>query len=226
MDRRSFVFSAAAAGLANPLRADEAQPPQTPEGAIAEDTYVTERGEILADLRYVIPADHKPVRVRLNSNVPTGEIHVAPSSFCLYWGLGNGEAIRYRVGIGSEARYRAGEFRIARKVTWPGWTPTRNMIRREPAKYGKYAGGMPGGPENPLGARALYLHYFGGGDTYMRIHGTPQPWTVTQASSSGCVRMINAHVIDLFARAPVGTRVKLYEKMDDYDPTDGSDPVL
>ncbi|PIE09678.1 MAG: hypothetical protein CSA72_11390 [Rhodobacterales bacterium] len=161
---------------------------------------------------YIIPDDHKPARVRLQSYVGAGEIVVAPSSFCLYWGLGGGEAIRYRVGIGSPELYRAGTFTVGRKVEWPRWTPTANMIRREPDKYRQYAGGMPGGPLNPLGSRALYL-YDGSRDTMMRIHGTPEPWTITRATSSGCVRMINAYMLDLFARTPMGTTVRLLPKM-------------
>lgn len=194
-------------------------PPQTASAPPPSGTRLTETGEVIGDLRYRIPAEMHPKRVPVETIIPEGEIHIAPSSYALYFGLGNQMAIRYRCGIGEEGRYRAGEFRIARKVKWPSWTPTRNMVRRNPERYGQYASGMRGGPENPLGARALYLHYFGGGDTYLRIHGTPQPWTVLSASSSGCVRMINAHVIDLFNRAPIGTRVKLYEKMDNYDPT-------
>lgn len=225
MKRRDFLTSALASGLGLPALAqttsgdasipmDEVTQQDLPPG-----THLSETGEIVADLRYRVPLAHRPKRVPIVTDVPEGEIHIAPSSFSLYWGLGNGEAIRYRVGIGTEELYRFGEFRIGRKVRWPSWTPTRNMIRRDPDKYKRYAGGMAGGPENPLGARALYIHKYGGGDTFMRIHGTPQPWTITQASSSGCVRMINAHVIDLFNRVPVGTHVKLYEKMDDYDPT-------
>lgn len=162
---------------------------------------------------YVIPDDHKPARVALQSNVAAGEIVVAPSSFCLYWGLGGGEAIRYRVGIGSPQRYHSGTYRIGRKVEWPSWTPTRNMIRREPEKYAQYAGGMAGGPLNPLGSRALYL-YSGSRDTLMRIHGTPEPWTITRATSSGCVRMINDYMLDLYERAPIGTTVRLLPKME------------
>lgn len=218
MKRRDFL-SAALAGLAAPAIAQDLPAPHDEVNPPVAGTRLSAAGEVIAEPNYPIPAEHRPVRVPVLTNVPAGEIHIAPSSFSLYLGLGNGEAIRYRVGIGTEQLYRFGEFRIGRKVRWPSWTPTRNMIRREPGKYRRYAGGMRGGPENPLGARALYLFRYGGGDTFMRIHGTPQPWTITQASSSGCVRMINAHVIDLFDRVPVGTHVKLYERMADYDPT-------
>lgn len=167
----------------------------------------------LARSNYLIPREHLPRLVRLQSNLGPYEIHVAPSSFALYWTLPGGEAIRYRVGIGTTELYEFGVFKCGLKRKWPSWTPTANMIRREPDKYAQFAGGMPGGIENPLGARAIYL-YANGRDTLMRIHGTPQPWTITKASSSGCVRMINDHVIDLYPRVKVGTRIELYEKMD------------
>lgn len=163
---------------------------------------------------YVIPEDHKPALVVLQTPVNEGEIVVAPSSFCLYWGLGGDTAIRYRVGLGRPEAYYEGEYTIGRKVEWPSWTPTRNMIRREPEKYQQYAGGMAGGPLNPLGSRALYL-YRGSRDTLMRIHGTPEPWTVTRATSSGCVRMNNDYILDLYARTPIGTRVTLLPKMEE-----------
>ena len=95
---------------------------------------------------------------------------------------------------------------VGRKAEWPSWTPTANMIRRDPGKNLKYAGGVPGGLTNPLGARALYL-YRGGRDTNFRIHGTNQPNSIGYAMSSGCIRMLNHDVIDLYSRAGVGTRV-------------------
>ncbi|MFC6761166.1 L,D-transpeptidase [Sulfitobacter porphyrae] len=113
------------------------------------------------------------------------------------------------MGIGKEGRYYSGTFRVGRKAEWPRWTPTKNMIRREPHIYAKHAAGMPGGGPNPLGARALYL-YKGNRDSLLRIHGTPQPENVGRAVSNGCVRMINAHVIDLANRVPNGARVVLH----------------
>ena len=95
---------------------------------------------------------------------------------------------------------------IRRKAEWPSWTPTKNMIRRDPDKYAKYAHGVPGGPGNPLGARALYL-YKGERDTYFRIHGTTQPWSIGRSVSNGCIRMLNTHVKDLYERVPLGTVV-------------------
>ncbi|MGQ7794467.1 L,D-transpeptidase [Faunimonas sp. B44] len=116
----------------------------------------------------------------------------------LYYVLGNGKAIRYGVGVGREGFQWAGTHRITRKAEWPGWTPPPQMRKRQP--------GLPlymeGGPANPLGARALYI-----GSTLYRIHGSNEPWTIGQAVSSGCVRMTNDDVTDLYDKVKVGTRV-------------------
>jgi lipoprotein-anchoring transpeptidase ErfK/SrfK len=124
----------------------------------------------------------------------------------LYYVLGDGKAIRYAISVGREGRELRGNAYIGRKAEWPSWTPTANMIRRDPQKNLKYAGGVPGGLGNPLGARAMYL-YRGGHDTNFRIHGTNQPSSIGYAMSSGCIRMLNHDVIDLYGRAGVGTRV-------------------
>jgi lipoprotein-anchoring transpeptidase ErfK/SrfK len=121
----------------------------------------------------------------------------------------DGTAMRYGVAIGRADLYESGVFTIQRKAEWPSWTPTQNMIEREPEVYGPFADGMPGGPENPLGARALYL-YEGGRDTYLRIHGTPQPWSIGTSASSGCVRLVNAHIIDVYERVEIGATAHLY----------------
>lgn len=123
----------------------------------------------------------------------------------LYYVLGGGRAIRYGIGVGRAGLALSGGATVGRKAEWPGWTPTQNMIRRDPRNR-RFAGGVPGGLNSPLGARALYL-YRGGRDTMFRIHGTNQPNSIGQAVSSGCVRMLNHDVIDLYGRASVGTRV-------------------
>lgn len=128
----------------------------------------------------------------------------------LYYVLGNGRAMRYGIGVGRQGYSLAGSAYIGRKAEWPTWTPTPNMIRRDPKKNLKYAGGVPGGLNNPLGARAIYL-YQGGNDTMFRIHGTNQPWSIGQAMSSGCVRMLNHDVIDLYERVQTGGRVHVIQ---------------
>lgn len=136
-----------------------------------------------------------------------GTIVVEVDNCYAYLVLEGGRALRYGVGVGREEAFNfQGAATIARKAEWPSWTPTANMIRREPERYGKYAGGLPGGPTNPLGPRALYL-YRDGRDTYYRLHGTTEPWTIGTMVSSGCIRFINQDIIDLYRRVPVGTRV-------------------
>lgn len=119
----------------------------------------------------------------------------------------NGRALRYGVGVGREEGFNfSGQAIIGRKAEWPRWTPTRDMIAREPERYGPYAGGLEGGLENPLGARALYLHR-DGRDTLYRLHGTNEPWSIGTMVSSGCIRFLNQDIIDLYRRVPVSTRV-------------------
>ena len=120
----------------------------------------------------------------------------------LYYTLGNGRAIKYGVGVGRDGFTWSGTHKVTRKAEWPGWTPPKVMIRREARKGRKLPAYMPGGPDNPLGARALYI-----GSTIYRIHGTNQPWTIGQAMSSGCIRMANDDVIHLYEQAGVGTKV-------------------
>jgi lipoprotein-anchoring transpeptidase ErfK/SrfK len=120
----------------------------------------------------------------------------------LYFSLGGGRAIEYGVGVGREGFLWKGAAEIGRKAVWPGWTPPKDMLLRRP----DLPRHMEGGIENPLGARALYL-FRGPKDTMFRIHGTNEPDTIGQAVSSGCIRMLNADVIDLFGRARKGARV-------------------
>ena len=150
-----------------------------------------------------------PTRVAANSGLNVGDIHVDPTARFLYHIEEGGTAMRYGVAVGRAGLYQPGTFRIQRVAEWPSWTPTANMIAREPEVYGQYADGVPGGPDNPLGARALYL-YAGGRDTYLRIHGTPQPWSIGTSASSGCVRLVNDHVIQLAEDVNRGSRAILH----------------
>jgi lipoprotein-anchoring transpeptidase ErfK/SrfK len=137
-----------------------------------------------------------------------GTIVVKISERRLYLVQDGGSAIRYGVGVGRSpgANFR-GEATIGRKEKWPHWTPTDNMMAAIP-QYRKFAGGMDGGPNNPLGPRALYL-YRGGHDTNFRLHGTIEPETIGQPVSSGCIRLVNQDIIDLYDRVPVGAKVKV-----------------
>ena len=182
MERRTFLGTASAA-LATPtlLRADNT----------------------------AVIFDATPQDVRIKSKYAPGEILVLPRSFYLYWVTEPGRARRYGVGVGKAGLEFTGTATIDRKREWPGWRPTAEMIEREPHKYTEFIDNdyiQPGGPGNPLGARALYL-FQNGRDTYFRIHGTTQPKSIGQSVSNGCIRMLNEHVRDLYARIPLGTRV-------------------
>ncbi len=136
-----------------------------------------------------------------------GTIVVDPNARYAYLVMEGGRALRYGVGVGKEEGFNfQGEAVIARKAEWPRWTPTPDMIAREPDRYGKYAGGLDGGAGNPLGPRALYL-YRGGRDTLYRLHGTVEPWTIGTMASSGCIRFLNQDIIDLHRRVPIGAKV-------------------
>jgi lipoprotein-anchoring transpeptidase ErfK/SrfK len=128
----------------------------------------------------------------------------------LYLVQAGGRALRYGVGVGrTEGMNFRGTAIIGRKEKWPHWTPTSNMIAAIP-EYRAYRSGLDGGPDNPLGPRALYL-YRDGKDTFFRLHGTTEPETIGQAVSSGCIRLLNQDIIDLYNRVPVGARVTVVQ---------------
>jgi len=134
-----------------------------------------------------------------------GTIVVDPGARFLYHVGERGAATRYGVGVGREGFEWSGRARIARKAEWPTWTPPESMIKRRP-DLAQYAGGMPGGLENPLGARAMYL-YQGNRDTLYRLHGTNEPESIGQSLSSGCIRLFNQDIIHLYSRTPLDTPV-------------------
>ena len=131
-----------------------------------------------------------------------GSILIRTAERRLYFVLKDNKAIMYPVGVGREGFTWSGQNKITRKATWPDWHPPQVMVEREAEKGHVIPAFMPGGPENPLGARALYI-----GDTEYRIHGTTQPWSIGRAVSSGCIRMMNDEVIDLFNRVEIGATV-------------------
>ena len=150
----------------------------------------------------------EPQRVSYgNGEYPAGSVVIDPEARFLYFIEDSTTATRYGVGVGRAGLSLRGTAYVARKAKWPSWTPTPNMIRNEP-RYARYAGGMPGGVHNPLGARALYL-YRSQQDTMYRIHGTNQPASIGRAMSSGCVRMLNAHVEQLYDKVQVGALVMI-----------------
>jgi lipoprotein-anchoring transpeptidase ErfK/SrfK len=134
-----------------------------------------------------------------------GTVIVDSANKHLYFVLPGQHAIRYGVGVGREGFGWSGTVRVGAKQEWPTWTPPAEMIERRPELV-QYASGMPGGENNPLGARALYL-YDGGRDTMFRIHGTNEPWSIGQNVSSGCIRMLNEDVTELYSLVDVNTKV-------------------
>ncbi|MBO3761513.1 L,D-transpeptidase [Ciceribacter sp. L1K22] len=134
-----------------------------------------------------------------------GTVFVSLAERFLYFVIGDGTAIRYGIAIGKDGYRWSGNGEIARIATWPKWTPTMEMRARLP-ELERYRSGMPGGPENPLGARTLYIHR-NGKDTLYRVHGTPEWWSIGRQASSGCIRMLNQDVIDLAARVQPGAAI-------------------
>jgi lipoprotein-anchoring transpeptidase ErfK/SrfK len=187
LTRRGFIGSLAAVAAASgsPLSAHEDPP-------------------------FELPQDYLPTLVKMDAWLPTGSIHVFPNQLRLYLMLPDQLSLRYTVGVGKAGLYQAGKFTVGDKREWPSWRPTADMIARDPDSYAQYADGMPGGVDNPLGARALYLNDAAGRDTYLRIHGTNKPRTIGTAVSNGCARLTNDHVIDLYDRVEIGTVVYLH----------------
>ncbi len=146
----------------------------------------------------LLPGKYRPKLVSFPTSHPAGTIVVHTDERYLYLVAGNGRAIRYAIGVGRDGFQWQGLLSISQKQEWPDWRPPSEMIERQPylPRF------MAGGPGNPLGARALYL-----GNSVYRIHGTNQPKTIGHAVSSGCFRMVNSDVIDLFERVSVGAKV-------------------
>jgi lipoprotein-anchoring transpeptidase ErfK/SrfK len=143
--------------------------------------------------------------------VPPGTIVIDPGSHFLYLVQGGGQAIRYGVGVGGEGFAWSGSAAVHNKQEWPDWYPPPEMVQRKPELRQHMSQlqsgiGMPGGPENPIGARALYI-WQGNKDTLYRIHGTNEPWSIGQNVSSGCIRLTNDDIVDLYNRTPAGTKV-------------------
>ncbi len=194
MHRRTFILGGLAALAASPAFA-EAQWPRRRKGFNnfnlgRKDRRTRYRGKTL---------------VEYSSREQPGTIIVDTRKRTLFYLLPDGRAISYGVGVGRAGFTWSGIARVGRKAEWPRWIPPAEMVARDPLAA-QFADGMPGGRNNPLGARALYL-FQGSQDTLFRIHGTREPWTIGLAVSSGCIRMLNREVIDLYNRVDVGTKV-------------------
>lgn len=176
--------------------------------------YAPVRGERFPVLAVRL-SDINPQYLRKVIYYPTheqpGTIIVDPQNHFLYLVQGGGRALRYGVGVGRQGFGWSGTATIHDKQEWPDWYPPVEMIQRQPElrrQMSELQGGlgMPGGPRNPLGSRAIYL-WQGNKDTLFRIHGTVEPWTIGRSVSSGCIRMINQDVIDLYQRTSIGAKV-------------------
>ena len=192
-----FAPIVALAVLITPLLARaETNRPTTPQ---ADEISIEEQPGVVPDPEAErLPAAFHRQPVFFRTTEPSGTIIVNTSERFLYLVQGNNRALRYGIGVGREGFQWQGLVRISRKAEWPDWIPPAEMIARQPylPRF------MAGGAGNPLGARALYL-----GSTVYRIHGTNQPQTIGHAVSSGCFRLVNNDVIDLYERVPVGTKV-------------------
>lgn len=214
IDRRALLAALAAslAGCATPRAYGPMAGPQRAGG------YYPGYGPIVDDGHEIPGLDVSTVNSDLlRRQVPfagpyrPGTIVVDVADRRLYLVEPGGMAMRYTVGVGrEEALNFRGSAVVGRKAEWPRWTPTRWMIQTMP-RYAAYAGGMAGGIRNPLGARALYL-YRDGRDTFFRLHGTNEPETIGTAVSSGCIRLFNHDIIDLYARVPVQTPVVVLQE--------------
>ncbi len=140
------------------------------------------------------------------SNYPAGTIIVDNSERYLYLLVGQGRALRYGVAVGREGFEWEGSMKVRKKVEWPDWRPPKDMIARAKAQGKTLPAVVKGGPGNPLGARALYLGY-----SEYRIHGTNAPKSIGKYASSGCIRMLNEHIIDVYSKTSIGTRVVVIE---------------
>lgn len=209
LDRRAFLRGAAVGGAGLALTA-------CAQGSLGNrlslDSYRKMYGPI-TDERYPLPAvDLRKVksrfyrrRVQNRTGEAPGSLIVDTSKFYLYWVEEGGTAMRYGVGLGRAGFDWSGRGVIQYKRPWPTWTPPAEMIAREPelAKYSAANGGMKPGPQNPLGARALYI-FQNGRDTLYRVHGSPNASSIGKAVSSGCVRLLNHDIIDLYSRVTPG----------------------
>ena len=183
--------------------------PQTPALPQLDPFYVNmyrgvQDGEFYVpavDLRYVDSTYYRRVVPDPTGERP-GTIYVDTANYYLYLVQEDGQAMRYGVGLGREGFGWSGRGTIQFKRQWPTWTPPSAMIERQP-ELEEWRNGQPGGLDNPLGARALYI-FQNGRDTLYRIHGTPEPWTIGTNVSSGCVRLMNQDIMDLYSRVATG----------------------
>ena len=211
MDRRTFVTGAAAitAGISAPFLSLGRAAAQSNAKFFSG---VTTDGEYKFKSTNFAAVDKRWQRqmVKYFSSEPEGTVVIDTNHHYLYWIWENNTALRYGVGVGREGFQWFGRANIARRARWPRWVPPEEMKLRQPS----LPDAVEGGPNNPLGPRALYLHT-PKGDTGYRLHGTTAPWSIGTDASSGCIRMFNEDAIDLYRRCPNGTAVLVLEHIAD-----------
>lgn len=215
LNRRTFLVGAATAlaGCTGVRPEPEVAPTAYVPPPPAPDPYFVRMYAAIPEEKFPVPAvdvskvDPRHLRQEVDyaSDEHPGTIIVDTSDKFLYLVREDGKALRYGVGVGREGLSWSGRALINMKREWPRWTPTANMIARD-ADLAQWADGMEPGLDNPLGARALYL-FENGRDTLYRLHGTNEPWSIGRAMSSGCIRLFNQDIIDLYNRTPLGTKV-------------------
>jgi lipoprotein-anchoring transpeptidase ErfK/SrfK len=204
----ALTRSLAVLALAGMLAACAAPPPPGPVEVAGYGTVEDGGFAIAAVPETYVPPENRRTQVAYAGPEEPGTIVIDPTVKYLYLVTAEGQADRYRIAVGAEGRGLRSTTYVGRKAAWPYWTPTRNMIRTQPEKYAALAGGMGPGPDNPLGARALYL-YRGGKDTMFRIHGTGDYTSIGNATSAGCIRLYNQDILDLYEKVPTSTTVKV-----------------
>lgn len=176
-------------------------------------TNITPNYPVVADGGFTVPAiaqgqiakEYTRQIVDYPTKEKPGTIVIDTNAHFLYLVMDDGKAMRYGIGVGRDGFRWSGNAYVGRKAEWPSWTPPKRMLERQP-ELRVFAGGMKPGLKNPLGARALYL-YKNGKDSLYRVHGTPEWWTIGTNVSSGCIRLVNQDIIDLYSRAKTGARV-------------------
>ena len=214
LDRRRFLLGGASVSALTLAGCATTDLPEQVRGAeIINPYYLAMYAPSFTEQYPLPPVDLRTVDPRFwraEVDDPTGErpgtmvVHTADRY--LYLVEEGGRAMRYGVGIGREGFAWSGHGFIGRKAEWPTWTPPAEMVARDPSAA-PYKNGMPGGTNNPLGARAMYIYTPEGRDSLYRVHGTNDPASIGSAVSSGCVRLIDQDVIDLYGRVPVGTKI-------------------
>ena len=199
ISRRLFFATLAAGAVSTPALAEDVPAPD-----LSQEPFTVKDDENKIEYKY------RRRQMAYNTSEAPGTIIVDPKARFLYYVLGNGQAIRYGVSVGKQGRTWSGAATIGRMEKWPTWTPTPEHLAEFPKLVKYLNGGMPGGLDNPMGARALYL-YQGDVDTVYRIHGTYDPSFIGRKKTAGCVSLLNVDAIDLYNRVQMGTKVVVLE---------------